>query len=244
MSLRFHVPDTVWRVGIHREAKNEKNRYKGLSRDEMHSVSRTLEQVSHQTDCETMLYYRNRAIWKFLLMTLLRKGELVRVRLEDLDVRNGIVRLTDRPEDGWLGELKTGPADIFVAPNNPFWGAVTAWLTEGRWIAEKLLERKGKQDHGLLFCNRDGGPLTQSAVDHLFAVLKQSCKLGRRVNIFPHITRHTMASLLLDSGMDLEQVQRMLRHRSVASTGIYAKVSDTRYREALTAFWRGVKEGL
>jgi integrase/recombinase XerD len=209
----------------------------------MHTVARALEQAIHHTDVETMLYYRNRAIWKFLLMTLLRKGELVRVRLEDLDPRNGVVHLMDRPEDRWLGDLKTGPADIFVGINNPFWGAVSAWLTDGRWIAEKLLERKGKVDHGMLFCNRDGGPLTQAAVDHLFAVLKKSCKFGRRVNLFPHVTRHTMASLLLDSGVDLTEVQKILRHQSVASTEMYAKVSDPKYREALTAFWQAVKEG-
>jgi integrase/recombinase XerD len=243
-SWQSRVPSSIWHVGIPRGERNYKDRYKGLSREETRVVTRALEHASHHTDVETMLYYRNRAVWKFLLMTLLRKGELVRVRLEDLDPRNGMVHLVDRPEDGWLGELKTGPAEIFVTANNPFWGALTAWLTEGRWVAEKLLGRKGREDHGMLFCNRDGGPLTQSAVDHLFAVLKNTCKFGRRINLFPHITRHTMASLLLDSGVELTEVQRMLRHRSIASTGMYAKVSDPKYRQALTAFWQGIKEGL
>jgi site-specific recombinase XerD len=241
VSWYSRVPSSLWRVSLPRSEKNYKSRYKGLSREEMHIVARSLEHAPYQTDVETMLYYRNRAIWKFMLMTLLRKGELVRVRLEDLDQRSGIVHLVDRPEDAWLGDLKTGPADIFVAANNPFWGATMAWLTEGRWIAEKLLERKGLEDHGMLFCNRDGGPLTQAAVDHLFATLNESCEFGRKVNLYPHVTRHTMASMLLDSGVELTEVQKILRHQSVASTEMYAKVSDPKYRRALTAFWQGVK---
>jgi site-specific recombinase XerD len=117
-----------------------------------------------------------------------------------------------------------------------------AWLTEGRWIAERLLEDRGENDHEMLFCNRDGGPLTQAAVDHMFAILKKSCKFSRPVNLYPHITRHTMASLLLDSGVELTEVQKILRHQSIASTEIYAKISDPKYRQALIAFWQGVKE--
>jgi site-specific recombinase XerD len=242
VSWYSRVPSSLWRVGLPRSEKNYKSRYKGLSREEMYVVARSLELAVHQTDVETMLYYRNRAIWKFMLMTLLRKGELVRIRLEDLDQRNGIIHLVERPEDAWLGELKTGPEDIFVGTNNPFWSATTAWLTEGRWIAEKLLEQKGKSDHGMLFCNRDGGHLTQASVDHLFAVLNKSCKFNRKIKLFPHIARHTMASLLLDSGVGLTEVQKILRHQSVASTEMYAKVSDTKYRQALIAFWQDVKE--
>jgi len=242
LSWYSRVPSNTWRVRIPRSEETYKNRCRGLSQEEMREVERALENAVYETDVETMLYYRNRAIWKFLLMTLLRKGELVRIRLEDLDQRSGIIRLVERPEDAWLGELKTGPDEIFVGANNQFWGAIVTWLTEGRWVAQKLLERKGKEDHGMLFCNRDGGPLTQAAVDHLFSTLNRSCEFNRKVKLYPHITRHTMACFLLDRGLKLTEVQKILRHQSIASTEIYAKIADSKFRQALINFWQGVKE--
>jgi site-specific recombinase XerD len=199
-----------------------------------------LNKAKHHTDIETMLYYRNRAIWAFMLMSMLRKGELVRIHIEDLNHRLGIVYLNDRPEDKWLGDLKTGPGEIFVAAANPYWNFVNSWLTEGRWIMEKTLKSQGKEDHGMLFCNRNGGPLTQPAINNLFRRIKKECQFPKNKPFFPHITRHTMACLMLGNGVGLSEVQAQLRHASIASTEIYAKVSTRQLRSSMELFWRGV----
>jgi site-specific recombinase XerD len=237
ISWESRVPSNLWYIKIPKEEEHTKERYKGLSRESSQRVMHALNQVVHRTDIETLLYYRDRAIWTFLLMSCLRKGELVRLRLEDCDQRSGTIYLRDRPEDRWLGELKTGPGEIFVTTSNPYWRYLDSWLLEGRWIAEKKWRAKGHEDHGLLFCNHDGGPLTQPAVDHLFARLKSECKFGRRTLFYPHITRHTMACLMLNNGVQLTEVQRHLRHKSIESTRVYAKVSAQNHRAALTRFW-------
>jgi integrase len=171
ISWYSRVPSALWQIKIPRQQKKpSKKRYKGLSAEQGRKVMDVLNRAEHETDVETMLYYRNRAIWAYMLMSLERKGEVVRTRLEDLDQRRGVIHLVDRPEDSWLGELKSGPGEIFVTSNNPYWNLINSWLTEGRWIAEKILSAKGESDHGMLFCNRNGGPLTQAAIDHLFMV--------------------------------------------------------------------------
>jgi site-specific recombinase XerD len=134
--------------------------------------------------------------------------------------------------------LKSGPGEVFVSSHNPYWRYLDSWLTEGRWIAEEILKARGLEDHGLLFCNRDGGPLTQAAIDHLFSRLKDACKFGPGVPFSPHITRHTIATLMVNSGVELTEVQKFLRHRSIQSTEIYSKISDAKFRQSLSEFWK------
>jgi site-specific recombinase XerD len=179
ISWYSRVPSSLWQVKVPRSESRDKRRYKGLSGEDCRLVMGVLNRAEHRTDIQRMLYYRDRAIWAFMLMSLMRKGEVVRTRLDDLDRRRGIIYLRDRPEDRWLGDLKSGPGEIFVTTNNPYWSFVNSWLTEGRWIAVRLLEERGLPDHGLFLCNRDGGPLTQPAIDHLFKRLKAACKFGR-----------------------------------------------------------------
>lgn len=235
------IPNKTWCVKIPREEEHQLKRYKGLSREASKAVMTVLNRANYHTDLGAMLYYRDRAIWTFMLMGGQRIGELVRTRLEDVNPRTGLITLKDRPEDAWLGELKTGSGEIFVTTTNPYWRYLDSWLLEGRWIAEEILKAEGKEDHGMLFCNRDGGPLTQAAVDHLFLRLKRICKFDDSIFFSPHITRHTIANLMRDNGVELSEVQDFMRHRSIQSTEIYAKVSDRKLRQALEAFWRKVE---
>lgn len=51
-------------------------------------------------------------------------------------------------------------------------------------------------------------------------------RAGIQRNLFPHLIRHTTATDGLDRGMDVTQIQKMLGHSNVATTMIYAKVSE------------------
>jgi integrase len=235
------IPSTLWRVKIPVEEKHDQQRYKGLPHEACQRVMAVLNRAAHHTERETMLFYRDRAIWTFLLMSGLRKGELCRIRCEDVNPAAGTISLKDRAEDTWLGELKTGPGEVFVTARNPYWKHLDSWLLEGRWIAEEMLHARGLDDHGLLFTNRNGGPLAQAAVDHLFARLKAACGFGDEMHFHPHVTRHTTATLMLNSGVALTEIQRFLRHQSARSTELYARVADPNYRAAMERFWQGLE---
>src|SRR5213075_1469087 len=87
-----------------------------------------------------------------------------------------------------------------------------------------------RQDRSL-FINRNGAPMkTQSIRSRLRRHAAES-GLSRRVT--PHMLRHTAATLLIETGVDIRFVQRLLGHSSIATTEIYTHVSDEALRTTL-----------
>lgn len=237
LSWTMPIPHDLWQIRIPMDERHDKRRYKGLSKQQCQDVMKALNGRVPGDGVGRLLFYRDRAIWAFLLMTGLRKAELCRIRVEDIDPCTGFVRLVNRPEDEKHGGLKSGPAEIFVSAENPLWRFIDSWLLEGRWVAEDLLNQKGMTDHGMLFTNRNGSALTRSSVDHLFVRLRMECGFAQ-TPFHPHMTRHTIATSMLEMGVDLVEIQRFLRHRCSSSTEAYARVSDWVYREAMVSFWQ------
>ncbi len=81
-----------------------------------------------------------------------------------------------------------------------------------------------------LFRNSRGRPMTPQCLRLRLHSLAQRNHLGR---VTPHMLRHTAATLLLEGGVDIRFVQRLLGHASIATTQIYTHVSDVALRSAL-----------
>lgn len=84
-----------------------------------------------------------------------------------------------------------------------------------------------------LFANTKGDPLTPQAYR------KRLRTLSRQLRIDPHLTphrfRHSAATMLIEEGVDIRLVQRLLGHASIATTEIYTKVSDNSLSSAVAA---------
>lgn len=89
-------------------------------------------------------------------------------------------------------------------------------------LGEYLKERKGDSEYIFVSDRAPHGQLSTRNIQHIIGVL------GNELNykLSPHIIRHTSATLALQSGMPITQVQKMLGHASVSTTQIYAETSQ------------------
>lgn len=157
---------------------------------------------------------RDRAIVSLLYATGLRVSELVRLRLDDLDLAEG--RLLCRGKGGrvrWLPIGRAAQADLeaYLAIVRPRW--------------------RHSARESAVFLNRRGRPLSRVAV---WQRLRHWARLaGLPMTVYPHRVRHTFATHLLQRGADLRTVQVLLGHASIGTTEVYTHVHPQRFRAAL-----------
>mmetsp|Transcript_23982 Transcript_23982/g.43875 ORF Transcript_23982/g.43875 Transcript_23982/m.43875 type:complete len:313 (-) Transcript_23982:901-1839(-) len=84
-----------------------------------------------------------------------------------------------------------------------------------------------------LFANTKGDRLTPQAYRKRLRTLSRSLRI--EPHLTPHRFRHSAATLLIEEGVDIRLVQRLLGHASIATTEIYTKVSDNSLNSAVTA---------
>jgi integrase/recombinase XerD len=100
------------------------------------------------------------------------------------------------------------------------------------------LNARGEDDNPYLFTSRQSGhrPLSASTVYGLFSRYATAAGIAAERQ-HPHVLRHSIATHLLDAGWDISDVQDWIGHREIASTQVYAKITnkrrEARYEESL-----------
>ena len=145
---------------------------------------------------------RSLAVLMLLVRLGLRAGEVAGLRLEDLDWRAGEVLVRGK---GRRQERLPLPCDVGEA--------VAGWLEGGRprCAAREVITRL-RAPHG---------PLTSSGIGN---IVYSACGRAGVARLHPHQLRHTAATEMLVAGAGLAEIGQVLRHRSLLTTAIYAKV--------------------
>jgi integrase/recombinase XerD len=164
-------------------------------------------------DTSTARGLRDLALLKLLVRLGLRRCEIVRLELDDIDWRAG--ELVIRGKRDRRDQLPL-PDDVGQA--------LVSYLRAGR--------PAGSPDrHVFLAARPPHGGITGVSIAHAVARARVRAGLGE---IGTHRLRHTAATTMLASGIPLAQIGQVLRHRHAAATAIYAKVD----RDALRAIAR------
>lgn len=157
----------------------------------------------------SVLGIRDRAMLEVLYGAGIRVSELCGLSLGDLDLRSKMIRV-----------LGKGSKERLCPLNDQ---AITTVKTYLARRGELLAKAAKDQDPNALFLNYRGGRLrTRSVARHLDRYVKL-CALRR--NVSPHALRHSFATHLLGSGMDIRSIQELLGHASLSTTQRYAAVS-------------------
>ena len=190
-----------------RSVKTERRLPKYLRADEM-------EALLAAPDAATPLGLRDRALLETLYASGMRAGELVTLRVADVDYDEGVIRVIGKGDKERVTLL--GRQAVF---------ALQRYVRKGR--PELLL--RASEDTDALFVNRYGGRLSDRGVRKLF---DRYCGVAStHLKITPHVLRHTFATHLLSNGADLRLIQELLGHASVATTQMYTHVSTERLQE-------------
>lgn len=144
--------------------------------------------------------------------TGIRVAELVALKLDDINTLDGQVRVHGK-----------GSRERTVFVTN------TDLLRKLRAHANSRLKVSSVDGH--LFVNQRGNPLTTAAFR---AHVRRTCDASKvKRHVTPHMLRHTAATLLLEEGVDIRIVQRLLGHQSISTTEVYTHVADLTLRRAL-----------
>jgi integrase/recombinase XerD len=159
---------------------------------------------------------RDYAVLVVLSRLGLRIGEVAALELDDVDWRLG--QLVVRGKGNRLERLPL-PVDV------------------GEALADYVRRARPPSEHRALFL-RVLAPHRGLTTGALIMIVQSACRRAGVVPVAAHRLRHTVASDLLRAGAGLSEIGQLLRHRSMASTAIYASV-DTAALRGLARPWPG-----
>jgi len=186
----------------------------------------TLEQIKKllsAPDIKNAIGLRDRAILEILFSTGLRIAELTALNREQFANINN-------KKDYELSIIGKGgyPRTVYFSERALF------------WLKKYLKSRQDKEKplfiHYRAKKNADAR-LTARSIERI--VKKYSILAGVPVFTTPHTLRHSMATDLLNQGVDLRTIQEFLGHRSISSTQIYTHITNKRLRDIHRKFHSG-----
>ncbi|HIG62533.1 MAG TPA: site-specific tyrosine recombinase XerD [Gammaproteobacteria bacterium] len=171
-----------------------------------------VELLLEAPDVETPLGLRDRTMLEFLYAAGLRVSELVNLKITEINLRQGVLRVTGKGSKERLvpiGEEALRWLDGFVKDSRP-----------------SLL--KGVTASDVVFPSNRGGCMTRQAFWYRIKLHAQTA--GIRTHLSPHTLRHAFATHLLNHGADLRVVQLLLGHSDLSTTQIYTHVAKHRLK--------------
>ena len=169
-----------------------------------------------------------------LITTGLRRGECVGLQWGDIDGEKLTLSISrnvsidkDSPEKYHIGSTKTGE-DRVVPISSRLYGLLMTFKREqeAKYQASFMLS-------AFVFCS-ETNPYTPLYPTTVTRHVSKFIKRHNLPNVSPHDLRHTAATLALESGADLKQVQELLGHKDASTTmQFYAGVTDEAKRRTV-----------
>ena len=159
---------------------------------------------------------RDRAMLELLYASGLRVSELVSVKVTEVSLSEGVVRVTGKGSKTRLVPMGEVAVD---------------WLT--RYLKEARPAILEKRLSDSMFVTQRGAAMTRQAFWYL--IKRYALLAGIHKPMSPHVLRHAFATHLLNHGADLRVVQMLLGHSDISTTQIYTHVARERLKQLHTA---------
>lgn len=173
------------------------------------------EQVLNLLDCPNTLdpiELRDKAMLELLYATGLRVTELVSLTMDNLSLRQGVVRIIGK-----------GDKERLV----PIGEEASYWIQEFLQYARPMLLNHQPSD--VVFPSRRGQQMTRQTFWHRIKHYALLAGIDAE-KLSPHVLRHAFATHLVNHGADLRVVQMLLGHSDLSTTQIYTQVAKARLK--------------
>ncbi|KAA1172020.1 site-specific tyrosine recombinase XerD [Marinobacter salinexigens] len=162
-----------------------------------------------EPDPELAIELRDRAMLEILYGCGLRVSELTELRVDQVNLRQGVIRIVGKGNKERLVPMGEEAAD---------------WLL--RYMKQARLELlKGRTSDALFPGSR---PTAMTRQTFWYRIKLYAARAGIRKHLSPHTLRHAFATHLLNHGADLRVVQMLLGHADLSTTQIYTHVARQR----------------
>lgn len=150
---------------------------------------------------------RDRCIIEFLYSSGVRVSECVNMKIDDLDIKEGVAR------------VKGGKGD-----------KDRVIILSKEWIKEfKKYQKRRKIASEYVFSKKNGKPISSDTVQRLLRKAREKSGITKKVT--PHVLRHTYSTHLLESGENIRKIQELLGHSNLSTTQIYTHISTSELKK-------------
>ncbi len=156
--------------------------------------------------------YRDLTIVEIFFATGARVYEISNLKRQDIDLDNGIIRIFGKGSKERCVQI--GNHDILEL--------MKAYYQMNQEVIEEC---------GFFFVNQQGKRFSEQSIRRMLR--KYSCQAGVSVHITPHMFRHSVATYLLEEGVDIMYIQKLLGHSSIKTTQIYLHIASKKQMEIL-----------
>ena len=191
-------------VAVHKTPKIGRSLPKDLSEQDVDALIQA-------PDTTTALGLRDRAMFEVLYACGLRVSELLNLRLELINLKQGYLRIVGK-----------GNKERLV----PLGQIACEWVEKYLYEARAVLQ---KTSTDYLFLTQHGGIMSRQ--NFWYAIKRYALQAGIQAELSPHTLRHAFATHLLNHGADLRVVQMLLGHSDLSTTQIYTHVAQIRMQQ-------------
>lgn len=182
-----------------------------IPRNDIEKLLNYMYTIINQSKQKSFIY-RDLCIIEIFFATGARVYEVSNLKRQDIDLDNGIIRIFGK-----------GSKERYVQiGNQEILQLMKAYYQMNQWEIEK---------DGFFFVNRHGKRFSEQSIRRMLR--KYSHQAGISLHITPHMFRHSVATYLLEEGVDIMYIQKILGHSSIKTTQIYLHIASKKQMEIL-----------
>lgn len=174
-------------------------------------TSTEIEKLLEQPDLSELKGQRDKAMLEVLYATGIRVTELISLRLEDINLNNGYIR------------VKKKNNERHIPIGNLCQRCLKDYINKVRPLLIRTEEEK------TLFINTNGQKMTRQGYWKILKQYKEQAKIDKEIT--PHTIRHSFAVHMLQNGAEIRTVQELLGHTDVASTMMYTQMASLNLKD-------------